>query len=58
MSKLDAVILGSGVIALTIALELTKKNYKVAIVAKDLPSDSLSVGFASPWAVSAKRRYG
>lgn len=50
--KLDAVIIGAGVTGLSIALELTKRGYKIAIVAKDLPEDDQSPGFASPWAVS------
>lgn len=40
------------VIGLSTALELSGKGIKVAIVARDLPEDSGSVGFASPWAVS------
>ncbi|WWD19394.1 hypothetical protein CI109_103854 [Kwoniella shandongensis] len=49
-NKYDVVILGSGVIGLSIARELHGKGLKVAIVAKDLPEDSNSFGFASPWA--------
>jgi glycine/D-amino acid oxidase-like deaminating enzyme len=52
MSKYDAVILGAGVIGLSAALELVQAGYKVAMAAKDLPEDSNSFGFASPWAVS------
>lgn len=52
MSKYDVVILGAGVIGLSAALELVQAGYKVAIAAKDLPEDSNSFGFASPWAVS------
>ena len=41
----------SPVIGLTIAAELIDKTkLKVAIVAKDLPEDVNSPGFASPWA--------
>lgn len=40
------------VIGLSTALELSGKGIKVAIVARDLPEDVGSVGFASPWAVS------
>jgi glycine/D-amino acid oxidase-like deaminating enzyme len=40
------------VIGLSVAIELHKKGLGVAIVAKDLPEDTESVGFASPWAVS------
>lgn len=50
--KLDAVIIGAGVTALSIGLELVKRGYKIALVAKDLPEDDQSPGFASPWAVS------
>lgn len=50
--KLDAVIIGAGVTGLSIGLELVKRGYKIAFVAKDLPEDDQSPGFASPWAVS------
>jgi D-amino-acid oxidase len=40
------------VIGLSAAIELGRKGLKVVIVAKDLPEDTESVGFASPWAVS------
>ena len=53
MSKYDVVILGAGVIGLSAALELVQAGHKVAIAAKDLPEDSDSFGFASPWAVSS-----
>lgn len=39
-------------IGLSAAIELGRKGLKVVIVAKDLPEDTESVGFASPWAVS------
>lgn len=48
---LDAVIIGAGVTGLSIGLELVKRGYKIAVVAKDLPEDDQSPGFASPWAV-------
>ena len=48
----DCVVLGSGVIGLTTALELSKQSWRPAIVARDLPSDEHSTSFASPWAVS------
>jgi hypothetical protein len=51
-SKYDVVILGAGVIGLSIALELENEGWKPAILARDLPDDTLSTGFASPWAVS------
>ncbi|WVW86588.1 hypothetical protein I302_108638 [Kwoniella bestiolae CBS 10118] len=49
-SKYDAVILGCGVLGLSIAQELTNRGLKVALVGKDLPEDIHSTGFASPWA--------
>lgn len=52
-AKYDVVVLGAGVIGLSIALELVARGKRVAVVGKDLPSDADSVGFASPWAVSA-----
>ena len=39
-------------IGLSAAIELRGKGLNVIIVAKDLPDDTESVGFASPWAVS------
>ncbi len=48
---LDAVIIGAGITSLAIATELNARGYKLGIVAKDLPEDGQSVGFASPWAV-------
>ncbi|ODN92140.1 D-amino-acid oxidase [Cryptococcus wingfieldii CBS 7118] len=50
MSQYDIVIIGSGVIGLSTARELDNRGYRVAIVAKDLPEDATSTGFASPWA--------
>ena len=52
MPKHDVVILGAGVIGLSIALELEAEGWTPAIVARDLPDDTFSTGFASPWAVS------
>ncbi|WWC93116.1 uncharacterized protein L201_008083 [Kwoniella dendrophila CBS 6074] len=46
----DAVILGCGILGLSIATELQKKGLKIALVGKDLPEDIDSTGFASPWA--------
>ena len=47
------VILGAGVIGLTVAHVLSKdERYKIKIVARDMPEDMDSQGFASPWAVS------
>lgn len=43
---------------LTIATELADRGLKVAIVARDLPEDLTSVGFASPWAVSIVSQAG
>lgn len=46
----------STVYGLTIATELADRGLKVAVVARDLPEDLTSVGFASPWAVSVDCR--
>jgi D-amino-acid oxidase len=55
-SLTDVVILGAGVIGLTIAHVLTEGIgsglFNVTIVARDMPEDLTSQGFASPWAVS------
>jgi D-amino-acid oxidase len=55
-SPTDVVILGAGVIGLTIAHVLTEGDgsslFNVTIVARDMPEDLSSQGFASPWAVS------
>ncbi|KAH9030977.1 nucleotide-binding domain-containing protein [Lactarius hengduanensis] len=51
MSQTHVVILGAGVIGLTIAHVLTEDaGFKVTIVARDMPEDLTSQGFASPWA--------
>ncbi|KAL8283777.1 hypothetical protein RQP46_005209 [Phenoliferia psychrophenolica] len=44
------VVIGAGVIGLTSALVLAEAGFAVKIVARDLPEDSYSQGFASPWA--------
>ena len=36
---------------LSIATELVSRRYRVVILARDLPEDVESSGFASPWAV-------
>ncbi|KAI3626872.1 hypothetical protein CBS14141_000873 [Malassezia furfur] len=46
-----AVIVGAGVLGLTSALELRARGYEVTFVARDLPHDYHSQGFASPWAI-------
>lgn len=46
----DVVVLGSGVLGLSIAIELVSKGYKPLVVGKDLAQDIYSTGFASPWA--------
>ena len=55
-SQTHIVILGAGVIGLTVAHVLThsegSKRFKVTIVARDMPEDLSSQAFASPWAVS------
>ncbi|KAK1921030.1 hypothetical protein DB88DRAFT_501974 [Papiliotrema laurentii] len=48
--KYDVLVLGAGVIGLSSALDLVEAGYRVAVAAKDLPEDSFSTGFASPWA--------
>jgi D-amino-acid oxidase len=52
----QVVILGAGVIGLTIAHVLTggegSNPFKVTILARDMPEDLNSQAFASPWAVS------
>ncbi|GAA5916883.1 hypothetical protein JCM5296_000738 [Sporobolomyces johnsonii] len=44
------VVVGAGVIGLTTALTLARRGYAVHILARDLPEDSDSGAFASPWA--------
>ncbi|KAK4689132.1 D-amino-acid oxidase, partial [Tremellales sp. Uapishka_1] len=44
------VVVGSGVIGLTIALLLARRGYEVGVMARDLPSDVLSQDWSSPWA--------
>jgi D-amino-acid oxidase len=55
-SPTNVIILGAGVIGLTVAHVLTEGKgsslFNVTIVARDMPEDLTSQGFASPWAVS------
>jgi len=55
-SQTHVVILGAGVIGLTVAYVLTdgegSNRFKVTVVARDMPEDLSSQAFASPWAVS------
>ena len=55
-SPTDVIILGAGVIGLTVAHVLTEGEgsnlFNVTVVARDMPEDLNSQGFASPWAVS------
>jgi D-amino-acid oxidase len=55
-SPTNVVIIGAGVIGLTVAHVLTEGEgsnlFNVTIVARDMPEDLSSQGFASPWAVS------
>ena len=55
-SPTDVVILGAGVIGLTVAHVLTggegSSLFNVTIVARDMPEDLTSQAFSSPWAVS------
>jgi glycine/D-amino acid oxidase-like deaminating enzyme len=52
----NVVVLGAGVIGLTVAHVLTEgegsNHFNVTIVARDMPEDLSSQAFASPWAVS------
>ncbi|GAA5901734.1 FAD-dependent oxidoreductase [Sporobolomyces salmoneus] len=49
-SKHKVVVLGAGVIGLTCALSLVERGYIVHVIARDLPEDTDSQSFASPWA--------
>jgi D-amino-acid oxidase len=55
-SQTHVVILGAGVIGLTVGYVLTdnggSNHFQVTIIARDMPEDLSSQGFASPWAVS------
>ena len=55
-SPTNVVILGAGVIGLTVAHVMTEGEgsnlFNVTIVARDMPEDLTSQAFASPWAVS------
>ena len=55
-SPTNVIILGAGVIGLTVAHVLTEGKgsnlFNVTIVARDMPEDLTSQAFASPWAVS------
>ncbi|KPV76929.1 uncharacterized protein RHOBADRAFT_24783 [Rhodotorula graminis WP1] len=44
------VVLGTGVVGLSCGLVLSRQGYRVHFIARDLPEDSTSQGFASPWA--------
>jgi hypothetical protein len=59
-SQTHVVILGAGVIGLTVAYLLTdgKANrFNVTVIARDMPEDLNSQAFASPWAVSPTTLY-
>ena len=45
------------VIGLSCALALAQKGYKVHVVARDLPEDTVAQTFASPWAVSDSQHH-
>jgi len=49
-SKPPVVIVGAGVIGLTIAVVLRERGYQVFLLGRDLPTDSTSQQFASVWA--------
>ena len=52
--KTQVVVLGAGVVGLTAAYVLSENpSYTIKVVARDMPEDLDSQGFASPWAVSA-----
>jgi hypothetical protein len=55
-SQTHVVILGAGVIGLTIAYLLTddegSNRFNVTVIARDMPEDLSSQAFSSPWAVS------
>jgi hypothetical protein len=55
-SQTQVVILGAGVIGLSIAHVLTEGEgsdlFKVTVLARDMPEDLSSQAYASPWAVS------
>ncbi len=52
-SQTQVVVLGAGVIGLTVAHVLSKNGrYKIKVVARDTHQDLDSQGFSSPWAVS------
>ena len=56
-SSIQVVVLGAGVIGLTVAHVLSQNpRYKITVVARDMPDDLDSKEFASPWAVSACNR--
>lgn len=50
MESAEIVVVGAGVIGLSIAFVLAKQGHKVLVVARDLPEDVTSQAFASPWA--------
>ncbi|GAA5936865.1 FAD-dependent oxidoreductase [Sporobolomyces koalae] len=50
MSGQKVIVLGAGVVGLTCALALVENGFVVHIVARDLPEDTDSTAFASPWA--------
>ena len=55
-SQTHVVILGAGVIGLTVGYVLTddggSNHFQVTVIARDMPEDLSSQAFASPWAVS------
>ncbi|WVF68868.1 hypothetical protein IAT40_003641 [Kwoniella sp. CBS 6097] len=56
--KYDVIVLGCGVLGLTIAHELVDRGLKVAVVGRELPEDVESTGFASPWAGANWHSFG
>ena len=54
--KRNIVVIGAGVVGLTIAHVISTRfpgKFNITIVARDMPEDLTSQGFASPWAVSS-----
>lgn len=46
--RFDVVVLGAGVIGLSVALELQSAGFKVAVVAKDLPGGTSTLWATPP----------
>ncbi|WVQ86270.1 hypothetical protein IAT38_008438 [Cryptococcus sp. DSM 104549] len=53
----DCVVLGCGVLGLSIAVELIQTGLKVAVVGRDIPGDWNSADWASPWGGAVWQSY-